>query len=412
MKLPNDPIERRRFLQLMAVTGLSPWATGVASATADVPATAAPSSVPRRKLGKTGVEISCVGLGATMGYNSPLGPGQEKEIFARALDFGINYWDTASSYKTEPFLGDYFRTHKGLREKIFLCTKPDDLTTPRPVIADVQKSLEQSLRTMNTDYIDLFLGVHAMPNPECLTDELRQFAETAKKKGLIRFFGFSNHANTANNLAAAAKLDWIDALLVAYNYRQVKDEKVQAGLDACVKSDIGLVAIKAQGFGATTMTGEEQKLTAHFTDKGFDPMQAKLKLVLEDKRFAAAAVGMKRVEIVQSCAGAATDNTKLGQADKQALEQHAAATCSGYCVGCAQICGAALPGLPRVSDIMRYLMYCNSYGERELARGLFARFPAEARAALLAADYRQAEALCPQRVPIAARVAEAFRTLA
>ena len=71
----------------------------------------------------------------------------------------ITYWDTAASYNTEPYIGDYFRANKAVRDKVFLCTKPADLTTPLPVIADVQKSLEQSLKTLGPDHIDLFMGV-------------------------------------------------------------------------------------------------------------------------------------------------------------------------------------------------------------------------------------------------------------
>jgi aryl-alcohol dehydrogenase-like predicted oxidoreductase len=422
MKKSKDGIKRRRFVQTMAAAGLCPLLSRVSFGADRAPA-AAPvpelkpvtAKVPRRILGKTKTEIACIGAGMTMGLNSPtpLPRGEDKAILARCLDWGITYWDTSASYTTEPLMGEFFRANKGARDKVFICTKVADITTPLPIISDVQQSLENSLKTLGTDYIDLFMGVHAMPKPDCLTDELRQFAENAKKKGMIKFFGFSNHANMANNLAAAAKLNWIDAILVAYNYRQVNNAPVQAALDACVKANIGLVAIKSQGWGSTSpMTAEEEKLTAHFTDKGFDDKQAKLKLVLEDKRFTAVSVGMKRLSIVESVGAAATDNAKLARADRRALEEHASATCSGYCAGCAQICGGALPELPLLSDVMRCLMYSRNYREHELARGIFARLPAEAKARLLAADYRQAERLCPQGMPIGVLVAEAVRLLA
>ena len=64
------------------------------------------------------------------------------------------------------------------------------------------------------------------------------------------------------------------------------------------------------------------------------------------------------------------------------------------------------------SDVMRYLMYYNSYGDRERARGLFAEIPAAARNSLLSVDYSEAEARCPQHMPIGELVAEAVRKLA
>ena len=61
---------------------------------------------------------------------------------------------------------------------------------------------------------------------------------------------------------------------------------------------------------------------------------------------------------------------------------------------------------------MRYLMYYNSYGDRDRARGLFAQIPGNVRNRLLSLDYRLAEARCPQRLPIGRLVAEAVSKLA
>ncbi|MHC4692642.1 MAG: aldo/keto reductase, partial [Planctomycetota bacterium] len=65
-----------------------------------------------------------------------------------------------------------------------------------------------------------------------------------------------------------------------------------------------------------------------------------------------------------------------------------------------------------VSDIMRYLMYYNSYGDRDGARSLFAQIPASVRNKLLDIDYKHAEARCPQHLPISNLVAEAVGKLA
>jgi hypothetical protein len=67
--------------------------------------------------------------------------------------------------------------------------------------------------------------------------------------------------------------------------------------------------------------------------------------------------------------------------------------------------------MPYVSDIMRYLMYHDSYGEKEEAKRLFANIPAGARDRLPTTDYSLAEARCPQRMPIARLMAEAVKKL-
>ncbi len=61
---------------------------------------------------------------------------------------------------------------------------------------------------------------------------------------------------------------------------------------------------------------------------------------------------------------------------------------------------------------MRYLMYYNSYGEQKEARELFAKIPQKVRAKLLSVDYSQAEARCPQNLPIGKLMAEAVSKLA
>ncbi len=77
-----------------------------------------------------------------------------------------------------------------------------------------------------------------------------------------------------------------------------------------------------------------------------------------------------------------------------------------------RICSSALPSVSCVSDIMRYLVYYNSYGDRARARQLFAQIPGQIKSRLLSTDYGPAEFRCPQRLPIGNLVAEAVGKLA
>jgi len=245
-----------------------------------------------------------------------------------------------------------------------------------------------------------------------MTDEVRKWAESAKKRGLIRLFGLSTHQNSPIVLAAAAKLPWIEAIMTPYNFYLAQDAELQAAIDACHKAGIGLIAMKTQGMGQRIKTDADKKLTEHFLQRGFTKEQAKIKLVLEDKRFSSACVGMKNVSVLNSNLAVAFDKTKLTQADREVFSQYAKATCDGYCAGCAYICESALPDTPYVSDIMRYLMYHNSYGEQAEAKRLFAQIPAGVRNKLLDMDYTLAEARCPQHLPIRELIAEAVGKLA
>ncbi len=109
---------------------------------------------------------------------------------------------------------------------------------------------------------------------------------------------------------------------------------------------------------------------------------------------------------------ASLDKTRLTEKDNKVFDEYAQATCNGYCGGCAHICDSTLPDVPYVSDIMRYLMYYNGYGEKERAKELFTKIPSPIRSKLLSADYSLAEARCPQRLPIRELMAEAVSKLA
>ncbi|MFB0525590.1 MAG: aldo/keto reductase, partial [Phycisphaerae bacterium] len=134
--------------------------------------------------------------------------------------------------------------------------------------------------------------------------------------------------------------------------------------------------------------------------------------VLEDERFSSTCVRMENVGILTENVAAVLDKSKLTQADMEVFDGYAQATCSGYCAGCAHVCDSALPDVPYVSDIMRYLMYYNSYGDRTRARELFAQISSNVRDKLLRIDYNAAEACCPQHLPIGELVAEAVSKLA
>jgi len=194
----------------------------------------------------------------------------------------------------------------------------------------------------------------------------------------------------------------------------MQDDKIQAGVEACHKAGIGLIAMKTLGLRSDhkVETEEDKKLVGQFLQRGFTELQANIKVVLEDKRISSACVGVNNVGHLTSNAAATLDKTKLSQADMDVFKEYAWVTCSNYCAGCAYICDSVLPNAPYVSDIMRFLMYYNNYGDEDRARELFAQIPRMVRNRLLSTDYRIAEACCPQHIPIGKLVAEAVSKLA
>jgi predicted aldo/keto reductase-like oxidoreductase len=405
-------INRRNFLKTLGTAGLTTvlaWNEAKAgsnelNAQRKKPKEKFPQ-VPKRKLGKTGIEIPCLSHGIM--YNLV----ENQIILTKGLQWGISSWDTSPSYaggNSELGIGKFLSNNPELREKLFIVTKAAGAKS----VADVERCIQGSLKKMNTKYVDLYYGVKGLSDPARLTDELKLWAENAKKRKLIRFFGFCTHKNMAECLAAAAKLDWIDAIMTSYNFRFMQDAKMQAAIEACHKAGIGLIAMKTQGQGQKVRTKGDKKLTGHFLKRGFTQGQAKIKVVLQDERFSSACVGMKSIGLLTSNVAAVLDKTKLSQADMDVFTEYAQNTCSGYCAGCAQSCDSALPEVPYVSDIMRYLMYYKSYSRQHRARKLFAQIPGNVKDKLLSTNYSDAEARCPQHLPIAKLIAEAVSKLA
>jgi predicted aldo/keto reductase-like oxidoreductase len=406
-------LNRRNFLKTVGAAGFGSVFTSAKAVSGpnepNAPAkTQKPKfpQLPRRKLGKTGIEAPCLSFG--MAFNTI----EAQALLKKALQLGINHWDTGHVYSggnSELGIGKFLAKNPDVREKLFIAA------SGAKTAANAEELFQTSLKRLNTNRIDLYYGAYMMSDPAQLTDELKQWAEDAKKRKLIRFFGFTTHKNMAQCLIAAAKLDWIDVIMTAYNFRLSHDAKMQAAIEACHKAGIGLVAMKTQAMGSwgggRFGVEEDKKLIRHFQKRGFTVEQAKIKTVLEDKRFASACVGMGNVAVLTSNVAAVLDKTKLTQADTEVFGEYAKATCSGYCAGCANICNAALPAVPYISDVMRYLMYYNSYGDEDRAKQLFAQIPASARNNLLSTDYTLAEARCPQHIPISRLIAEAVSKL-
>jgi uncharacterized protein len=407
--MKNKNINRRSFLKTVTATGLGSFIISKDAIAEDKKAKIidpnAPTKpklpqVPRRKLGKTGAEVSSLALGGGINFL------ENQLLLKKSLDWGVNYWDTADCYsggKSELGIGKFFGKFPKRRKEIFLVTKSDKRDS-----AGIQGLLERSLERMKTDYIDLYF-LHGVKSPDDFTDDVKAWAEKAKKSGKIKLFGFSTHSNMAECLTTASELGWIDAIMPRYNFRFMNDDEMKKAVELCHKAGIGITAMKTQAYKEESET--EKQLSAHFMQKGYTEHQAKIKAVWQDPRIASICSAMPNVAILVANVAAALDKTKLAASDMQALGKYAQATCSGYCTGCSGICQQACPEMPYISDIMRHMMYYNNYSQRDEARELFAQLPVSPKE-MLNADYAIAEARCPQGMPIAKLMAEAVKKLA
>jgi predicted aldo/keto reductase-like oxidoreductase len=369
-----------------------------AKAAETVPALMELPKVPRRVLGKTKETVPILLMGGAFKIDPVFDPR-----LAEGLRFGVNYIDTAGDYAggaSEIGVGG-FLDKIGKRKDVWITTKTEDWTTD-----GATKSLQRSLERLKTDHVDLFF-LHQINREDVLSPEMANRAEQWKKEGKIRFFGFSCHdANVAELIAKAADLPWIDAIMFRYNFREYGNDKLNRAMDAAHKAGIGLIAMKTQGSAVSFEEGVNK-----FTAKKFSKPQAVLKAVWADERISAAVSHMDTLDKMKSNIAAALDKTSLAESDIMELQRYADASRHLYCAGCQHICNAAVPAGIEIGTTLRYLMYHDSYGDRDKARQLYAELPAAARR-FDSVDFTKASALCPHKIDIAKHMQRAAEVLA
>jgi aryl-alcohol dehydrogenase-like predicted oxidoreductase len=209
--------------------------------------------MPTRKLGRTGVEVSLVGLG---GFHIGL-PAEEKtaiRIVRMAVDHGVTFMDNCWDYndgKSEQWMGHALRD--GYRQKVFLMTKIDGRTRD-----SAAEQIDQSLTRLGTDVIDL-VQIHEVIRA---SDPERVFGAkgaiealvAAKKAGKIRFIGFTGHKSPAIHLKmlhTAQKNGFLfDTVQMPLNVMDAHFESFErAVLPELVKSQIGVLGMKPLGSG-------------------------------------------------------------------------------------------------------------------------------------------------------------------
>jgi aryl-alcohol dehydrogenase-like predicted oxidoreductase len=149
-------------------------------------------------LGRTGLRVSVAGLGC--GGFSQLGLGTGKSeadaigIIREAIDLGVNLFDTAAAYGTEPVLGKALRGVP--REKVVICTKaPFGVSNPNSTPESAVASLDRSLKELGTDYIDVY-QLHGVA-PRAYDHALNVLAPALlreKQKGKFRHLGITETA--------------------------------------------------------------------------------------------------------------------------------------------------------------------------------------------------------------------------
>ena len=191
------------------------------------------------RLGKTNIEVNKNGFGALPIQRCNM--AEAVEILRKAYENGINFYDTAHFYTdSEEKMGNAFEDIP--REDIYLASKTA-AETPEVFWSD----LETSLKSMKTDYLDLyqFHNISFVPKEN---DEVFKAMIEAREKGMIRHIGITTHKITFANEAIESGL--YETLQYPFSYLS-GDEEIEL-VKKCEKNDVGFIAMKAMGGGHIT----------------------------------------------------------------------------------------------------------------------------------------------------------------
>lgn len=412
--------DRRTFLQAGALTAAA--AAGIVSAPRaqaqdQDPQEGAqkekPKPLPRRVLGKTGVEVTLLDQGAVRG------PAMDR-ILRQAYASGIRMFDTAKAYGTEPNLKRWFEQAPEVRKEIFLITKD------MPKAADqIPKMVDERLQALGTDHIDLFF-IHGLGDEHTLdaatalvkSRELAQAADAVKKSGKVKFIGFStHHKDRAAIIQAAAEGGIVDAIMLQYTPWLEKDSPLNKALDAAWEKKIGLITMKqiaGQFFGdkpKVNVLEEVEQKVPDLKERNLTVFQGLLHAIWTDERISASCVSMRNTDQIRENTDAARRFEPLKVAEIERLRDAALAHGPTLCADCDGRCAHAGGTKAALGDLTRFLTYHQYHGDRSEARRQYARLSVEARD-WSDADLEAARAACPSRLDFARLLPQVDRHLA
>src|SRR5512136_2879329 len=390
-------LKRRQFITSIASGAVGLGVAGRLSAGAAVaPSAGQESAAPKIKkykdLGKTGLKVSDVSCGAISLF--------EPNVLRYAFDCGVNYFDTAEVYlrqKGESYVGQGL---KGVRDKVVITTKHMIDFRRKVDKAGVVKRMEDSLKRLQTDYVDIAM-VHSIEDLEPLlkNEEILGAYGELKKAGKVRFTGFSTH-NAKVTLKQALETDFAQVILVIYNHMEGRE------IEPLVK------AVRAKGIGTVAMkifAGNQQGNLKGMVGPKMSYPQAAIRWVLANPDFDTCIPTMASYSHVEEYVAASNqplDRAALGLVAgyrEQASPRYCRVTCNEALAAC--------PANVAVNSVLRYAMYHEDYGLERMAADYYAELEAGRKPLGCAECAAPCETACPHGLPVREKLVRAHEIL-
>ena len=247
----HNKLSRRKFISDSAKAASVVTASGLLSSCSFISGkSAAKYKIPRRVLGKTGLETSILAFGGGSQFLQN-NDGEWEMLLEAAVEGGINFFETAPSYIASEFweCGDgksldsseqrYGQVLPPYRDQIVLSTK---LSSRDP--EEAKKSLENSLKNFKTDYLDIIM-IHGITLDDKISDLESGLYKTMlsfKESGMVKNIGFSCMNDPEHGRELLEKLDF-EVCLVTMNATKYGGF-AETILPAAMKKNMGVIAMK------------------------------------------------------------------------------------------------------------------------------------------------------------------------
>ena len=368
---------------------------------------------------KYGNDISVLGFGC-MRFRRSGGSidleEAERELL-RAIDAGINYFDTAYIYPgSEAALGEIFAKNQ-VREKVYIATKlPHYLIKSRE---GMERLFNEHLKRLKTDYIDYYL-MHMLTDVQTWEKLKRMgvldFLEEKKRSGAIRQIGFSYHGNANMFCQLVDAYDW-DFCQIQYNYMDEHTQAGRKGLQYAAEKGLPVVIMEPLRGGklVNRLPQQAADVFAAYSVQ-HTPAQWAFKWLWDQKEVTCVLSGMNSMEMLEDNIQTActTQAGELTDADRQMLSRVVAAINANMKVGCTG-CGYCMP-CPKGVDIPGAFAAYNRVASEGKFAGLREHFMCSAARQDSTAAYNcigcgKCEKHCPQGIQIRQELKNVKKTL-
>jgi uncharacterized protein len=243
-------MDRRKFMEKLAVGAVAGNAllrTDISGLLGQGPDKKA-GGMPKRMLGKTGVEVPALIIGGVAGMiMKPTAEFDPSELASAALDAGITYFDTAAAYGDGQSELNYGVVLAKRRNEVFLASKTIDRTYD-----GTMRSLEASLKRLQTDHLDLY-QVHGVTDKEDISlwdkpDGVMKALYKLRDQKVTRFIGVTGH-ESAEAMNRAINMYEFDTILTTFNPVSRRKPFRESLLPNAIGKNMGIIAMKVMGGG-------------------------------------------------------------------------------------------------------------------------------------------------------------------